>query len=113
MRRLLLALTAIPAALASAPAIADAGNFTIVNGTGKPVSAVAIRRAGTEGWQPLQAAPPAGARAFVPFSDPDCAFDIRASVGGTVVVWPGVNLCEMKSVTLNRNASGAIWVDYD
>ena len=113
MRRLLFALTVIPAALASAPAVAGASSFTIVNGTGSPMSGVAIRRAGTDAWQALQAAPPAGARAFVAFDDPDCAFDIRASVRGTQVVWPGVNLCETKSVTLNRNASGATWVDYD
>ena len=32
---------------------------------------------------------------------------------GTLAVWAGVNLCEVKSVTLNRNASGATWADYD
>ncbi len=113
MRRLLLALTAIAAGLASAPAVAGVGNFTIVNGTGSPISGVAIRRAGTVGWRPLQAAPPPGARAFISFTDPDCAFDIRASVAGTEVLWAGVNLCETKSLTLNRNAAGATWVDYD
>ena len=29
------------------------------------------------------------------------------------VVWSGVNLCEVKAVILNRNASGAVWVDYE
>ncbi len=48
------------------------------------------------------------------FDDPDCAFDIRAKVGGgETAVWSGVNLCETKTVTLRRSDSGATWVDYD
>jgi hypothetical protein len=48
------------------------------------------------------------------FSDPDCAFDIRATVSGTgQVTWAGVNLCAVKSVTLNRDGSAGAWVDYD
>ena len=48
------------------------------------------------------------------FSDPDCAFDIRATVSGAgPVTWAGVNLCDVKSVILNRDASIGAWVDYD
>jgi hypothetical protein len=48
------------------------------------------------------------------FSDPDCAFDIRATVaGGGPITWAGVNLCAVKSVTLNRDAAAGAWVDYD
>jgi len=48
------------------------------------------------------------------FSDPDCAFDIRATVAGAgSVTWAGVNLCGAKSVTLNRDGSAGAWVDYD
>jgi hypothetical protein len=48
------------------------------------------------------------------FSDPDCAFDIRATVAGAgPVTWAGVNLCDVKSVILNRDGSTGAWVDYD
>ena len=96
------------------PALAGAGNFTIVNATGSALSNVAIRRTTTNDWKPLDAAPAPGARQSVTFSDPDCAFDIRGTVAGAgQVVWGGVNLCDAKSVILNRNASGEAWVDYD
>ena len=29
------------------------------------------------------------------------------------VTWAGVNLCDVKSVTLNRDAAAGAWVDYD
>ena len=97
-----------------APALADATDFTLVNGTGAGLADVAIRRAGTTDWKPLGAAPGAGARSPVQFKDPDCAFDIRASVPGTgPVTWAGVNLCDVKSVTLKRDGSIGAWVDYD
>jgi hypothetical protein len=48
------------------------------------------------------------------FSDPDCAFDIRANVAGAgSVTWADVNLCAVKSVTLNHDGSAGAWVDYD
>ena len=48
------------------------------------------------------------------FSDPDCAFDIRATVNGAgLTTWAGVNLCGAKSVILNRDGSAGAWVDYD
>ena len=48
------------------------------------------------------------------FTDPDCAFDIRANViGAGPVTWVDVNLCAVKSVTLNRDGSAGAWVDYD
>jgi hypothetical protein len=111
MKRLtLLALLAASAAPAFA---AGASNFTLVNGTGASLADLSIRRAGTQDWKPLGAAPSAGARRPVAFTDPDCAFDIRANVGGTPVTWAGVNLCAVKSVTLNRDGSAGAWVDYD
>lgn len=97
-----------------APALAAATDFTLVNGTGSGLADVAIRRAGTTDWKPLGAAPAPGARSPVQFKDPDCAFDIRASVPGTgPVTWAGVNLCDVKSVTLKRDGSIGAWVDYD
>ena len=112
MRRISLAIV-LAAAAWSTPALAAAGNFTLVNGTGAPLSAVMIRRVGTEDWRPLSVAPGPGQAAAVTFSNPDCAFDIRANVGGTAAVWSGVNLCETKRITLSRAASGVVWVDYD
>jgi hypothetical protein len=111
MKKLLilaLLLGAAPPALA-----AGASNFTLVNGTSGGLSEVSIRRAGTNGWKPLGAAPAAGARGAVQFSDPDCAFDIRANVAGSSVTWAGVNLCDVKSVVLKKDDSAGAWVDYD
>jgi len=102
--------------LSASPAVAGGGasGFTLVNGTSGAFSDVSIRRAGTKDWKPLGAAPAAGARGAVKFSDPDCAFDIRASVaGGGPVTWAGVNLCDVKSVTLKKDDSAGAWVDYD
>lgn len=114
MSRLFVPLAAAFLAMSPGPALAGAGNFTIVNATGRDITALSIRRFGTGDWQPLGAAPRAGARGSVQFNDDDCAFDLRASLaGGATAVWSGVNLCEAKAVTLNRSDSGAVWVDYD
>jgi hypothetical protein len=104
------------AALAScaAPALAGATNFTLVNSTGGALAELSIRRTGTNDWKPLGVAPAAGARGPVSFTDPDCAFDLRANVpGGGPVTWAGVNLCDVKAVILNRDDSAGAWVDYD
>ncbi len=96
------------------PAIAGASNFTVVNATGRDITALSIRRFGTTAWKPLSSAPRAGARGTVQFTDTDCAFDIQGTLaGGVNAVWSGVNLCEAKAVTLNRSDSGSVWVDYD
>ncbi len=115
MRRLLSALvfaaslTAVPV-----PATAGASGFSVVNNTGLNMTGLTIRRYGTKDWKDLGSAPSPGARGAMSFSDPDCAFDIQATLQGVgTVVWSGVNLCEVKAVILNRNASGAIWVDYE
>jgi hypothetical protein len=100
------------AALLSAPVpaiAAGASDFNLVNGTGGALSDLSIRRVGTNDWKPLAQ----GAGGSVQFSDPDCAFDIRATVGGSPVTWGGVNLCGVKSVTLKRDAAAGAWVDYD
>lgn len=114
MVRLAAAIACVLLAFGSAPALAGAGNFTLVNGTGAAMSDVAIRRFGTQDWRGLGVAPAAGERAAVSFSDADCAFDIRARLpGGVTAIWSGVNLCEAGSVTLNRDPAGGLWVDYD
>lgn len=107
---LILAALLVPAA----PAQAGASNFTLINGTPGALSELSIRRSGTQDWKPLGNAPAAGARAPISFSNPDCAFDIRATVPGAgPVTWAGVNLCDVKSVTLKHDASAGAWVDYD
>jgi len=101
------ALAATPAAAPAAPA-AGATNFKLVDGTGNGVSEVTIRRAGTSEWKPL------GAPGPIQFSDPDCAFDIQAKVAGSgPVTWAGINLCDIKSVTLKRDETAGAWVEYD
>ena len=102
------------ATIIAAPATAGVNGFGIVNQTGGPLSAVEVRRVGASDWKPLSAAPAPGASAAISFEDPDCAFDLRGTVAGAgQAVWRGVNLCDVKSVTLNRDKSGRTWVDYD
>ena len=96
-------------AATSSPAFAGASNFTLVNGTNAGLAGLSIRRSGTIDWKPLAQ----GAGGAVQFSDPDCAFDIKATVGGSPVTWAGVNLCGAKSVTLKRDSAAGAWVDYD
>ena len=75
-----------------------------------------VRRYGTPDWKPLVISPlpvAPSATGAVQFSDQECAFDLQATLpDGRVVVWPRVNLCEAKVVTLNRSANGQLWVDY-
>jgi hypothetical protein len=93
---------------------AGASDFTLVNGTAGQLADLSIRRAGTQDWKPLGSAPAAGARGPMKLTDPDCAFDIRATVPGAgPVTWTDVNLCDVKSVTLKRDQSAGAWVDYD
>lgn len=110
---LAVALAAIPA-----PGFAQAVSFTLVNNTDIAFTGLMARRVGTQPWQPLVVSPvplaSSGGRGAVTFRDPDCAFDLQATLpDGRIVVWPRVNLCEAKVVTLNRGADGSLWVDYD
>jgi hypothetical protein len=108
------ALAAFILAAAPSAALADAGNFTLINATGEGFSSVSIKRTGTSDWRPLPAAPGAGAASSVVFSDPDCAFDIRVKLAsGGSADWRGVNLCGTSRLTLRRRPSGETWVDYD
>jgi hypothetical protein len=106
------AIAALAASLAS-PALAGASNFNLVNGTPVALGDVSIRRAGTNEWKSLVPARSPGASGSIQFKDPDCAFDIRANVAGSPVTWTGINLCDVKSVTLKKDDSAGAWVDYD
>ena len=98
----------------SAPVGAAVDGFAIVNQTGGALSELALRRVGDRTWQPLATTAAAGASARADFKHDDCAFDLRATVAGAgQVTWSGVNLCDVKSVTLNRDSFGRHWVDYD
>jgi hypothetical protein len=117
VRKLLPIVAAAAFAAVPGPALAQAGNFTIVNATGIDFTGLAVRRFGTSEWLPLAVRPvplPNSGRGAADFKDEDCAFDMRATLpDGRTVVWPGVNLCQVKAVTLNQKAGGALWVDYE
>lgn len=102
--------------VAPRPAFAQAAGFTLVNNTDIDFREMMVRRFGSAEWVPLVVVPlplAKGARGAADFSNPECAFDLRATLpDGQTVLWSGVNLCEAKVVTLNRNARGVLWVDY-
>ena len=100
-----------------APLAAQVTGFTLVNNTDIAFSRLMVRRFGTQQWIPLVITPlpvpSSGGKGAVDFSTEDCAFDLQATLpDGQVVVWSGVNLCDAKTVTLNRRANGVLWADY-
>ena len=114
MKRFAAVIIAALVAMTPVPALADAGNFTLVNKTGSDIASLSIRRVGTAQWTPLGGTPANGSRTAVAFANPDCAFDIRATlVDGKSATFSGINLCDVTMVTLNRGPSGDLWVDYD
>ena len=72
----------IAAALILSPvaAIAGASGFAIVNQSGAALSGLSVRRTGTSDWHPLGAGLSPGAMSKFSFTDPDCAFDIKATL---------------------------------
>ena len=114
MKRSFASLLAVAMLAVPAPLVAAAGNFTLVNKTGATITALQIRRVGTTAWQSLGGNPANGGRIAVAFANPDCAFDIKASLAdGQSATFTGVNLCDVTTVTLNRGSGGNVWVDYD
>jgi hypothetical protein len=113
MRKVAIALALMTSGSAALAAPPGASHFTLVNGTSGALAEVSIRRAGTNDWKPIGAPRSAGAKSNVQFKDPDCAFDIRAKAGDKPVTWAGVNLCDVKSVTLRQDDGAGAWVDYD
>ena len=114
MRNGSLALATLTFLAAPAMGFAGATNFTLVNGTDAALSAISIKRTGTADWKPLSASADKGAANSVNFNDPDCAFDLKASVAGNgTAEWSGVNLCGTSRLTLRRRPNGETWVDYD
>jgi hypothetical protein len=114
MKRSFASLLSVAMLAVPAPLVAAAGNFTLVNKTGAAITALQIRRVGTTAWQSLGGNPANGSRTAVAFANPDCAFDIKASLAdGQSATFTGVNLCDVTTVTLNRGSGGNVWVDYD
>ncbi len=116
MGRLLALPLLLLAVTCAAPALAlgQVDGFSLINKSGGALSGVALRRVGGSEWLPLSVAPAAGASVRAAFTNPDCAFDLRATVAGAdEVTWRGLNLCDVKSVTLNRDRAGRSWVEYD
>ena len=106
----------VGAALLLAAAVSAPGPYVLVNGAGATLEQLAIRPAdGSDAWRALGSGTLAqGGRTGMPSPGGQiCAFDIRAQVRGTTLTWPSVNLCDVKSVTLNRRGDGVLWVDYD
>lgn len=116
-KTLALAIAALACAI-PAPLAAQATNFTLVNNTDISFTGLMARRFGTQSWAPrppdLGSGSGATVSGAVAFTNPDCAFDLQATLpDGRMVVWSGVNLCDAKVVTLNRGPGGELWVDYD
>ena len=114
MKILRASVLALLVALVPAPAFAGPNGFSIQNGTGLNMTGLTIRNFPKGNWRELAGTAGPGARTTLKFEDANCAFDIQATLQGVgPVVWKGVNLCEVKTVVLNRNARGVLWVDYE
>ena len=108
-------LTALSLLALASPAWAGpgAGNFNLVNGTSGALGTVSISRTGAKsGSRLVQFRPQALLR---PYNSriPIAPLTSARKVGGKAVTWAGVNLCDVKSVTLKRDDSAGAWVDYD
>lgn len=96
------------------PALAGASDFILVNRTGSAIGSLSIRRFPRGPWYSLAVSQGPAGKAAVTFRHEECAFDIRATLGGKdTLTWSGVNLCEAKAVILKRHDSGVAWVDYE
>jgi hypothetical protein len=106
----------VGAALLLAAVLSTPGPYVLVNGTGATIEALSIRTADESGqWRSLPTGPlPARAGLSLPAPGGElCAFDVRGRLAGNDVIWPSVNLCDVRTVTLNRRPDGILWVDYD
>ena len=98
----------------ASPAASAGKSIAIENNTGTALRELALRRVGARAWRPLAVITAMGSTARVDFEEQDCAYDLRATITGVgQIVWSGVNLCDVKRVTLHRDPSGRHWVDYD
>ncbi|GAA4006713.1 hypothetical protein [Sphingomonas humi] len=103
-------------ALLLAFALSTPGPFTLVNRAGVTLENLSIRPSdGSSAWRALGSGTvAANGRADMPSPGGFlCAFDLRARLNGTQATWTSVNLCDVKTVTLNRRPDGTLWVDYD
>ena len=114
MGKLIASALIVAAALLATPAAGAPADIAIVNQSGTALRDLALRRVGDKAWRPLAVATAEGSTARFTFDESDCAYDVRATLPGVgQVVWGGVNLCDVKRVTLHRDSAGRHWVDYD
>ena len=87
----------------------------VVNQIGAPLSDLSVRVPGSGSWKSVAPGLSPGARTLVTVNDEaSCAYDVRATLGGAgEVIWNALNFCETRSVSLNRQADGLAWADYD
>jgi hypothetical protein len=115
MRKLLL--IAAATLTAATPALADAWDFILTNGSGKEIKLVEVAPTGTQTWQKnivdeevkKATTTRPGGRMTVHFDKGSaCKYDVKATFADdTSMVWSGVNVCDNSFVTVKLNAAGA------
>lgn len=95
-------------------AAARAGlDVAVVNQAGVPITGLSARPAGGTEWTKVAPGLSPGARIGVSLPGEVCAYELRAKLAiGGEVTW-SVNVCETRSVILNRRTDGTAWADYD
>lgn len=110
MRRLV---AAILLATISTAAPAAEQKIAVVNQVGAPIAGLSARPAGGTEWTGVAPGLSPGARIGVSLPGEGCAYELRAKLaGGGQATW-SVNVCETRSVILNRRTDGTAWADYD
>ena len=108
---------AFGASLIASPALADAWDILVTNGTGKPIYSLAVSPKGTNVWQAnatdadlkhsvtLQA----GGRTTVHFDKGSgCSYDLRATFqDGSSKIWQSLNVCDESYFTIKISANGS------
>jgi hypothetical protein len=115
MKRLVLALTVLGAALSTSSAFAeDQRNVTVVNGTGYGIKFLGFNNPGDNDWSENELPPggvlPNGNSVYVKFNTADsgCKWNFKiewADPGYPGVVWHDIDLCQVSTVTLKYDRS--------
>jgi hypothetical protein len=107
MKSLLLALAMSAAAFATTSYAADMRDVTVINGTGYGIKFLGFNTPGDNDWSEneLSSAWPDGGKRDVKFSTADkgCKWNFKiewADPGYPGVVWQGVDLCSINTLTL-------------
>lgn len=108
-------------ALAATPSLAQETSFLVINGTGYPISQLAVSPTDLNMWTANVLRPPpikAGERRQVTFNAPTtyCQADLQASFadGGAPAVWQNLNICTLSRIKLVYDRmSGITTARYD